>query len=112
MQALIGVAEDFFIERQPAGLCQQPFALPRSRFSSAAASNEFDEGGRIKPSSCYERIVVIMEELVRFTVCSDHMPGSSLTAIPSARPRGSRSTRSPIFRASPAQPVGCKAERT
>lgn len=36
--------------------------------SVAKAFNEFDESGRMKPSSYYNRIVDVMEELVRFTV--------------------------------------------
>ena len=36
--------------------------------SVAKAFNEFDEDGRMKPSSYYDRIVDVMEELVRFTV--------------------------------------------
>lgn len=36
--------------------------------SVAMAYNEFDETGRMKPSSYYDRIVDVMEELVRFTV--------------------------------------------
>lgn len=36
--------------------------------SVAMAYKEFDEGGRMKPSSYYDRIVDVMEELVRFTV--------------------------------------------
>lgn len=32
------------------------------------AYKEFDEAGRMKPSSYYDRIVDVMEELVRFTV--------------------------------------------
>ncbi len=36
--------------------------------SVAKAFNEFDEAGRMKPSSYYDRIVDVMEELVRFTV--------------------------------------------
>jgi arsenic resistance protein ArsH len=32
------------------------------------AFKEFDEAGRMKPSSYYDRIVDVMEELVRFTV--------------------------------------------
>ena len=34
----------------------------------AKAYDEFDEAGRMKPSSYYDRIVDVMEELVRFTV--------------------------------------------
>jgi arsenic resistance protein ArsH len=36
--------------------------------SIAKAYMEFDENGRMKPSSYYDRIVDVMEELVRFTV--------------------------------------------
>jgi arsenic resistance protein ArsH len=36
--------------------------------SIAMAWKEFDEAGRLKPSSYYDRIVDVMEELVRFTV--------------------------------------------
>ena len=36
--------------------------------SVAMAYKEFDENGRLKPSSYYDRIVDVMEELVRFTI--------------------------------------------
>lgn len=36
--------------------------------SVAMAYREFDEAGRMKPSSYYDRIVDVMEELVRFTI--------------------------------------------
>lgn len=36
--------------------------------SVARAFTEFDEAGRMKPSAYYDRIVDVMEELVRFTV--------------------------------------------
>ncbi|MBB1498132.1 arsenical resistance protein ArsH [Paracoccus sp. MC1862] len=36
--------------------------------SVARAYDEFDEAGRMKPSSYYDRIVDVMEELVRFTI--------------------------------------------
>ena len=36
--------------------------------SIAMAYKEFDEAGRMRPSSYYDRIVDVMEELVRFTV--------------------------------------------
>jgi arsenic resistance protein ArsH len=36
--------------------------------SMAMAYKEFDEAGRMRPSSYYDRIVDVMEELVRFTV--------------------------------------------
>jgi arsenic resistance protein ArsH len=38
---------------------------------------EFDEDGRMKPSSYYDRIVDVMEELMKFTLltreCSDYL---------------------------------------
>ncbi|TLU71898.1 arsenical resistance protein ArsH [Lichenicoccus roseus] len=36
--------------------------------SVAKAYQEFDEAGRMKPSAFYDRIVDVMEELVRFTI--------------------------------------------
>ena len=38
--------------------------------SVAKAWQEFDEDGRMKPSSYYDRIVDVMEELVKFTLLS------------------------------------------
>ena len=36
--------------------------------SVAKAFNEFDEAGRMKPSAFYDRVVDVMEELVKFTL--------------------------------------------
>jgi arsenic resistance protein ArsH len=49
------------------GRWMRMFTIP-NQSSVAKAYQEFDEAGRMKPSSYYERIVDVMEELVRFTV--------------------------------------------
>lgn len=43
--------------------------------SVAKAYQEFDEAGRMKPSAYYDRIVDVMEELMKFTLLTrDVMP--------------------------------------
>ena len=49
------------------GRWMRMFAIP-NQSSVAKAYEEFDEAGRMKPSAYYDRIVDVMEELVRFTV--------------------------------------------
>ncbi|PAX09044.1 arsenical resistance protein ArsH [Sphingomonas lenta] len=49
------------------GRWMRMFTIP-NQSSVAMAYKEFDEDGRMKPSSYYDRIVDVMEELVRFTV--------------------------------------------
>lgn len=49
------------------GRWMRMFTIP-NQSSVAKAFNEFDEAGRMQPSSYYDRIVDVMEELVRFTV--------------------------------------------
>lgn len=49
------------------GRWMRMFTIP-NQSSIAMAYREFDEAGRMKPSSYYDRIVDVMEELVRFTV--------------------------------------------
>ena len=45
--------------------------------SVAKAYEQFDEAGRMKPSPYYERVVDVMEELMKFTLltrgCSDYL---------------------------------------
>lgn len=48
------------------GRWMRMFTIP-NQSSVAMAYKEFDEAGRMKPSSYYERIVDVMEELVRIT---------------------------------------------
>lgn len=43
------------------------FTIP-NQSSVAKAYEEFDEAGRMKPSSYYDRLVDVMEELVKFTL--------------------------------------------
>jgi len=43
------------------------FTIP-NQSSVAKAYEEFDEAGRMKPSAYYDRIVDVVEELVRFTI--------------------------------------------
>jgi arsenic resistance protein ArsH len=49
------------------GRWMRMFTIP-NQSSMAKAYEEFDEAGRMKSSSYYDRIVDVMEELVRFTV--------------------------------------------
>jgi arsenic resistance protein ArsH len=49
------------------GRWMRMYTIP-NQSSVAMAYNEFDEAGRMKPSSYYDRIVDVMEELVRITV--------------------------------------------
>lgn len=49
------------------GRWMRMFTIP-NQSSVAKAYQEFDEAGRMLPSSYYDRIVDVMEELVRFTV--------------------------------------------
>jgi arsenic resistance protein ArsH len=49
------------------GRWMRMFTIP-NQSSVAMAYKEFDEAGRMKPSSYYDRIADVMEELVRFTI--------------------------------------------
>lgn len=49
------------------GRWMRMFTIP-NQSSIAMAYKQFDEAGRLHPSSYYDRIVDVMEELVRFTV--------------------------------------------
>jgi arsenical resistance protein ArsH len=49
------------------GRWMRMFTIP-NQSSVAMAYKEFDEDGRMRPSAYYDRIVDVMEELVRFTV--------------------------------------------
>ncbi len=49
------------------GRWMRMFTIP-NQSSVAKAFAEFDDAGRMKPSAYYDRIIDVMEELVRFTV--------------------------------------------
>jgi arsenic resistance protein ArsH len=49
------------------GRWMRMFTIP-NQSSVAKAYEEFDEAGRMKPSAYYDRIVDVMEELVKFTL--------------------------------------------
>lgn len=49
------------------GRWMRMFTIP-NQSSVAKAYEEFDDAGRMRPSAYYDRIVDVMEELVRFTV--------------------------------------------
>ena len=56
------------------GRWMRMFTIP-NQSSVAMAYKEFDDAGRMKPSSYYDRIVDVMEELVRITVLMrPHVP--------------------------------------
>jgi len=58
------------------GRWMRMFTIP-NQSSVARAFNEFDEAGRMKPSPYYNRIVDVMEELMKFTLllrdCSGYL---------------------------------------
>ncbi len=55
------------------GRWMRMFTIP-NQSSVAMAWKEFDEAGRMRPTACYDRIVDVMEELVRFTLLTrDHV---------------------------------------
>ena len=58
--------------------------------SVAKAYLEFDEAGRMKPSAFYERVVDVMEELVKFTLLTrDVAPILSIATASGERTRRS-----------------------
>ncbi|MDS9469713.1 arsenical resistance protein ArsH [Paracoccus sp. MBLB3053] len=56
------------------GRWMRMFTIPNHP-SVAKVYDEFDEAGRMRPSSYYDRIVDVMEELVRFTLLTRDVSG-------------------------------------
>ena len=78
------------------GRWMRMYTIP-NQSSVAMAYKEFDEAGRMRPSSYYDRIVDVMEELVRFTILLLRTRRSWSIATRNVRPRALRSTLSPRF---------------
>src|SRR5690606_24393438 len=81
------------------GRWMRMFTIP-NQSSVAKAFQEFDEVGRMKPSSYDDRIVDVMEELVRFAVLLGRTRTSFWIAIPSGRRKRSSSLQHRILQAS------------
>jgi len=47
----------------------------QNQSSVAKAYQEFDDAGRMKPSAYYERVVDVMEELMKFTLLTRDIAG-------------------------------------
>lgn len=58
--------------------------------SVAKAFQEFDEAGRMKPSAYYDRVVDVMEELVRFTLLTRDRAGYLTTRYSERKEVGER----------------------
>lgn len=69
------------------GRWMRMFTIP-NQSSVAKAYLEFDEAGRMKPSAYYDRIVDVMEELVRFTVLLRPHAGQLVDRYSERRERG------------------------
>jgi arsenic resistance protein ArsH len=75
------------------GRWMRMFTIP-NQSSVAKAFQEFDDAGRMRPSSYYERIVDVVEELVRFTILlRPHV--ATLTDRYSERKEAGRPARDP-----------------
>lgn len=64
-----GGSQSFNAVNQPRvlGRWMRMITIP-NQSSVAKAFNEFDEDGRMKPSAFYDRVVDVVEELVKFTL--------------------------------------------
>ena len=69
MMQVCGGSQSFNVVNQlrVLGRWMRMFTIP-NQSSVAKAFTEFDEAGRMKPSSYYDRLVDVMEELMKFTL--------------------------------------------
>jgi arsenic resistance protein ArsH len=79
--------------------------------SVAKAFQEFDEGGRMKPSSFYDRVVDVMEELVKFTLltrdASQHLTDRYSERVETAAELSARVNLSAAVETPVEPPCGC-----
>ncbi|WP_372019284.1 arsenical resistance protein ArsH [Tistrella mobilis] len=71
------------------GRWMRMFTIP-NQSSVAKAWQEFDEAGRMRPSAYYDRIVDVMEELVRFTILLRPHAGQLVDRYSERREAGQR----------------------
>lgn len=80
------------------GRWMRMFTIP-NQSSVAMAYKEFDEAGRMKPSSYYDRIVDVMEELVRFTVLMRPHADQLVSRYSERKAAGVEATKHPSLKA-------------
>lgn len=75
-------------------------AIP-NQSSGAKTFMEFDDDDRMKPSNSYDRIIDVLEEMVRFTILTRNNAGQPVDRYSERRPRACRSMPPTTCRPSP-----------